>query len=221
MAKAIFLVAGYSGVGKSTVINNCLEKRIPLFGELTLPTFLSFKSQENDANWMVPIQDLIRDMQCLPGIYLEKITQPYPENLLVHLDLLTIQITLQGWPSQLTMDDIKKYYPRNFKDLKNYHINLEIFKKFLSAKIFKDYQFIHVNTITAPYEVICDRWVKRSNGRPTVNGRKNFFEKNQEGLNIFNMIHRAWFDALKCIELESNFITDIPDSKIKIKKLKN
>lgn len=220
MSKLLFIVAGYSGVGKTTAINHCLKQQLPMFGTLVNPTFLTFQPSAIDGSWMVPVETLLESRQCLPGIYLEKITNPYPESIMVHLDLLTLQVTNKGWPAGFDFQSIKNYFPRSLESLKNYEQNLKIFKCFLSADIFKNYEKKYINTVTAPYEVVCDRWLTRSMNRPTVNHRNFFYEKNKTGLIIFNEIHRAWFDAIKVSELKGNYLTQMADSNMKIIKSK-
>lgn len=217
MSKNLFIVAGYSGVGKSTTINFCLKHQLPMFGNLVNPLFLTFQPSKIDGSWMVPVEDLLSSRQCIPGIYLEKLHE-YPESILVHLDFLTLQVSIQGWPTGSEVKNLEKYFPRNFESFKDYEQNLTLFKHFLNADIFNSYEKKYVNTVIAPFEVVCDRWLKRSTNRPTVNYRNLFYEKNNNCLMIFNEMYRAWFDAIKFLEPKGNYVTKMNNANMKIVK---
>ena len=183
--KVLFILAGVSCVGKTTLLCRALQNNIPLFGKeydeafrsiripQRFPEFdISFAERLQANNWFS-----LRDGRSLANL------QELPRCMLLHMDLLTLAVGT-GRPWRSLASDAQNI-------LKMQHN--------LANSFYQRFDVIVVNTVYAPWRLCAERYQERLASRAAgvpETGRRVFFELSRPRDDIHLSIYRSWIRSL-------------------------
>ncbi len=201
----MLIVAGYQGVGKSTLLMNALKNKIPLFGTIHSETFYQFQFPPSDQT---PDVDTIVQQRYwfsnrhLPILY--SLT-PSLDHLLIHIDLLKLMLSVEPLSTEMPLPVI---FPRSIKSLTDESDNKSVMQNIFRPSFLGEWDKIAINTYILPYEINCQRWQQRktSNHRFSV-----FFDKTQRGETVHRVIHSSWFSFLDSLNSVERYRTTSPE----------
>ncbi|MBU3736100.1 MAG: hypothetical protein FGM62_03905, partial [Methylobacterium sp.] len=87
--KVLFLLAGYSGVGKTTLLLHALKQRVPLFGAEDDALFHSIQPPERLPEHETPLEHILKQGSWFAETHLPALARldTLPDVVLLHLDL--------------------------------------------------------------------------------------------------------------------------------------
>jgi hypothetical protein len=159
--KVLFLLAGYSGVGKTTLLLHALKQQVPLFGTDDDALFRTIQPPLRLPEHETPIEDILKQGTWFAETHLPALArlESLPDLVLMHLDLNQMVTTVPDLArSPPTLLD---RLPRTMRGLADEEENLQFFVNVLSDPFFKRFDRIVVNTLYAPWEVISRQWNTR------------------------------------------------------------
>lgn len=180
--KVLFLLAGYSGVGKTTLLLHALKQGVPLFGAEDDALFRTILPPARLPEHETPLQDILKQGSWFAETHLPALShlETLPDVVLLHLDLNQMVTTvpdLARRPAALV-----ERLPRTMRGLADEEENLHFFINVLSDPFFSRFDRVVVNTLYAPWEAISSQWnsrriarKKRSPGSVALDSLVNVF----------------------------------------------
>ena len=208
-----FIIAGYTGAGKSTIVRTCHEFEIRLFGEEFHQQFRDTSrspSHEENDNY----DEAIQYSANFQGKHIRKLAkeQHPPKNILIQLDLKHVVHRLghSAAATKKAQKEIEKLTkiptPRGRKS--DPKICDLMMSNYLKNPFFKRFKSIVVNTVYTEFENNYRQYASRQ----TQKGSTAHFEdadKQATEQKAHAAMYRAWCDNLHLLKPEQQFITTV------------
>ena len=189
--KVLFLLAGYSGVGKSTLLARAIQGNLPIFGQEFHPTFMRTRAPTRDQERALNLAQTLEQgfwltHRRLPA--LARLQEP-PPHLVMHIDL----VSFISDPPPLVWAQGNGTTPRDLALLADTQANEAAVRQGMANEFFAKFDLVLVNTLYAPWEVTAQRWRKRlSPGAAQATRRYVLFDPDAPRPDIHKAVHAAW-----------------------------
>lgn len=216
----VFVLAGYRGAGKTTVLGAALKSRQPLFG----PTFdaefqtvrvpsrfreseLTYAQCKAEGCWLT--------LNHLPLLFAD---DDPPRAAVIHLDLaglLTI-FTLEGDPTAKVFAPDSELLRRPVSDVRIRGLMAEA-ADMLGGNLAKRFDTVLVNTLHAPWTVIMDRVGDRAYAPGTLS--HFLFNRDDPRDDVHAAVHRAWAAEVHRLRPAQTWATESTHRGVEISRL--
>jgi hypothetical protein len=209
---AVFILAGCSGVGKTTLLRRAYHYGIPVFGEPSKDLFLATNPERISEQQVFEAALPTRLFQAKHVPLLLDFPQR-PEFFLVHLDLLNLLMFLiadsaiqDKMPPRLRQEET-----RSADDLLDKKKNKEIYLAYLRIA-FPYADSLIVNTLYIAFHRNAEQWnqraevLRRTHPDVDVDSFRFMFDPRYPRPDIHRAIHEPWFDALEEFKCERAYI---------------
>ena len=194
----LLLLAGYCGVGKSTLTLAALKRDLPLFGAAHQPAFRRTALPPRLPEWAVPAHELVAAGSWFNDKHLRQLSPgQLPRTFVLHVDLVSF-FTQPYVEDTAPVADIM---PRTLGNLQDAEANRRFARMQLSCPLLKGHKRVAVTTLYAPWEENARRWFHRHErtGLTPDAGRAWLFDA-RFGPAIHREIHARWIEALQWLE---------------------
>lgn len=221
--RTLLVLAGYPGVGKSTLLGVALRRRLPLFGEEFDPAFQTTRLPPR-----LPEHTLGSEEILAAGAWFTDHNLPFlldladlPACVVMHIDLLALigyRPHLRNLPAAL-----EALMPLSAAALAHRERIRALYRHVLSYDFFGRFDAVVVNTLHAPWEAVAARWNARdlAQGRPATRAgefmRHNIFGAEEPGRAIHATVHAAWSDSLPSMRPTRSWRSEIIEGKLRMK----
>jgi len=219
----LFILAGYTSVGKTTLSIHALEKRIPLFGKKYDHLFQSFKIPSRLPEGLLSVEE---KLAC--GCWfswneihvLGELAQS-TQNMFLHLDLCSMispALHLHHVTPEMT-----SLLPRSSISATSDSHNELFIRSALRIDGFSGFDNIIVNTLYAPWGTIARQRLTRISGmnRRDKRGRDHLlFRQEDLGKKVHRSIYSAWLHSVHVLNPELSLLSEVKNGKLLIKRLK-
>lgn len=190
----LLLLAGYCGVGKSTLMRHALAQRVPLFGPAHAESFLAVRPPPRLPEWSVPAAELAACGSWFNDVHLRQFKPGQaPRTLVLHVDLVSF-FTIPYHDASAVADIL----PRTLANLQQPEANRRFARMQFAQHVLASASRVAVTTLYAPWEANRRRWLGRHKreGREPDPGRAWLFDP-RVGPAIHRELHERWFEALQ------------------------
>ena len=134
----LFLLAGYSSAGKSTLLLNAINKNLPVFGQEYNEIFQTTTIPAKFPDWMLSAQERLNQGSWFNEGHVPFLanTDLLPNHIVLHFDL--IQILHERYFIQSCPDEILALLPRTFNSFANSAHNEMFFRHIVSNPFFEN-----------------------------------------------------------------------------------
>jgi hypothetical protein len=202
MESVLFILAGYPGVGKTTLLTMALRQQAPLFGEKYNALFQSTRIPTRFPEWAISAQETLER-----GTWFSDRHIPYlstlpelPAHVVLHIDLVT-QLTPSPTSSHCPAALIP-LLPRTPRSLADEAGNDHVFKHVLSIDFYRRFDCVVINTLYAPWRTIAHQWLARQRAQKLPSGRQGLFTHEGPGMDIHGAIYKSWLRSAAVLEPE-------------------
>ena len=159
--KVLFLLAGYSGVGKTTLLLEALNRQVPLFGAEYDAVFRGIKPPASLPEHETPIEQILEQGTWFAETHLPQLArlETLPEVVLLHLDLNQMVTTVPALAQRPAA--LLARLPRTMRSLADEEENLRFLDNVLNDPFFSRFDRVVVNTLYAPWDAISKQWNAR------------------------------------------------------------
>lgn len=220
MGKILFILAGYSGVGKSTLLVNALRNNLPIFGSEYNGIFQSTKTSPRFPEWTLSSQEILNHGSWFRENDISFLAKdsPLPHHIVLHVDLIELlhnQYSLQNCP-----DELISLLPRTFNSFANDAHNELFFRYILSNDFYKKFDHIIVNTLIASWETNTKQWQTRQSTQLVREKglRPLLFNFRHPRPDIHQSILKSWLNSIKILKPYLSFISESKDGHFFMKK---
>lgn len=221
--RTLLILAGYPGVGKSTLLGVALSKRLPLFGQAFDPAFQSTRPPPRQPEHMLGGEEILA-----AGAWFTDHNLPFlldladlPACVVMHIDLLALigyRPHLRNLPAEL-----EALMPISAATLAHRERTRVLYRHVLSCDFFGRFDAVVVNTLHAPWEAVAARWNARdlAQGRPATRAgrfmRHYIFGAAEPGRAIHATVHAAWSDSLPTMRPTRSWRSEIVNGQLRMK----
>ena len=205
--RTLFLMAGYSGVGKSALLRYALINKIPIFGEEFDHLFQTIKIPPIREEWGMTTQEIVDhgtwfDLIHLPGL---SQLQDLPASVMLHVDLVTA-LGLDTKSGRTTMNSSAAMLPR--------------FRRVLSVPFMNNFDTVVVNTLYASWQTTANQWNERQRQRGCREEPREFlFDFSKPAIELYNTAYRAWIKAVAELKPYHSLFTETRNNTLSVMKL--
>lgn len=214
MEKVLFILAGYSGVGKTTLLASALRQRTPLFGHKYDALFQSTRIPSRFPEWAVGAKETLEggtwfSDRHIP--YLSTLTE-LPAHVVMHMDLVS-QLTPSRNSGQCPAA-LLPLLPRTTQTLADQAVNDRFFKHILSTGFYRRFDRVVINTLYAPWRTIAPRWRTRQAALKLPTGRLLLFQHERPGADIHRAIYKSWFRCAAVLDPELMLFSRVKQGRL-------
>lgn len=220
--KTLFILAGYTAVGKTTLTVHALRKKIPLFGKEYDHLFQSFKIPST-----IPETRLSTEEKLIEGCWLNwddthnlRQMANLPEHMLLHLDLVSFVTPAKH---VISTEALGTLLPRSSSSLANNSHNEMFAKDAIRRGFFSKFDRIIINTLYAPWEVIKKHWDDRRKSRGNRKDKRNrgvLFDQEDPGKKIHQSIYSTWLLSTSVLKPEFSLLSEVKDGKVMLGRIR-
>lgn len=197
LGRVLLIIAGFSGSGKTTVINKVLSGKLQIFPESFHDRLLLLKKLKDQSE---PTQRKKHgsDSLLFSGGKIDLVAKlkELPDTAVMHLDLLSLLVApnhYAGQPTKLW----QHYFPRKLRTLDDHSINQQLMRLFVQQEFFNQFDNIAINTVVAPWETIKSRWLLRAEmKKKTESARAACFNNDLIGKPCMDSAITQWANAI-------------------------
>jgi hypothetical protein len=221
MERVLFILAGYPGVGKSTLLATALSQRIPLFGTQHDTLFQATRIPPRFPEWTLGARETLEAGSWFSDShvpYLSKLPE-LPAHVVLHIDLVW-QLTP---PPKHRPAALVPLLPRTMQALADPAANQRIFNHILSSDFYRRFDRVLVNTLHAPWRTVARQWHARHTVQKLPPGRVRFFAPvfayERPGVEIHRAIYRSWIRATAVLAPEIKLFSRVRHGRLTIKQI--
>ena len=195
MDKTLFILAGYRGVGKTTLCVSALEKKLSLFGLEFDPLFQLTQVPPKYPEWELSLEQLLEARTWVGDSNLNALgaLKGIPDHLVMHIDLLSLLSNRHCYPDHTLPYSLSDDQHQSFDHLADAAINESAMLLYLSNDFFKQFTNIVINTLYARWNVTALQYQKRKGPSFSPHLFPDFcFDLNQPGEKNYESIYRTW-----------------------------
>ena len=219
--RTLFILAGYSSVGKTTLSRLALQKKIPLFGPLDDELFQSTALPPKLPESLLSTEEKLQHgcWHSLADLPVLRSLAELPPHIFLHIDLVSFAMPgrhLASLPPKLV-----SLLPRSMDKLADDQENELVFTLSLSLDFFSRFDRVVVNTLYAPWERIAKQWQGRRARRSGTDlyGRKRLFDTERPRTDVHRAIYAAWLRSVGTLDPQVSLLTEVRGSRIVIRKV--
>ena len=219
--EVLFILAGYSGVGKSTLLANALKNRIPIFGRKWDYLFQATNIPLRFPEQTMTFQEILQHGSWFAGTHVKALhrLEAVPPHVLLHIDLIALAHTVVD--PVLTPAEIVALYPRSPESLARNSDNILVMKYWLRQTLMKlsgRFDHVVVNTLYAPYENIVLQRQRRPGGQvKTGSIRSSLLDPNHPRPEIHRSIYGSWLRSIGILKPDLSLISQVKDGRLVIR----
>jgi len=222
-SSTLFILAGFRGVGKSTVCATALQKKTALFGEKWDGLFQQIQIPSHYPEWEIPFEQLLAEKTWFGDSNLNPLASHHEliNPLLFQIDILSLLSNRHCYPNLTLPSPLSDKTEQAFDALANPQINEYAFEQYLSHTFFKRYDNIIVNTLYAPWQITANQYEKRKGLAFQPHLFPDFyFHLRQNGESIYESIYQSWLIAAqRILKPTEMLISKVTDQQLLIKRL--
>lgn len=223
--RTLLLMAGYPGVGKSTLLTRALSEGLAPFGDSDDAYFRSVRLPPRFPESMLPARELL---DC--GTWFAQHDIPFlaalerlPEVVLIHIDLICMfSLFGDSMVRAGATADVLEMLPPSHQTLADRSKTASMYRHLLSLGFFQRFDRRVVNTIHAPWSTIAQRWHERevmTNHRWQTLPNSRFVRKHvlnpqRPRQDIYRGVYGGWLDALDAWRPDLSLTTEVLDDRI-------
>ena len=207
-----FIIAGYTGAGKSTIVRSSHELEIRLFGEEFHQQFRDTSRspfhEENDN-----YSEAIKTSANFQGKHVHKLAKEEhpPKNILIQLDLKHVVHRLgHSAATKKAQKEIEKltniHTPRSKKS--DPKICDLMMSSYLKNPFFQRFKFIVVSTVYTNFEENYKQYASRKTRKGST-ARFEDADKQETERNTHSAMYEAWKNNLHLLKPKKHFITTV------------
>ncbi len=219
MEKVLLMLAGYPGVGKSTLLHTALEQHLPIFGRKHDAGFQATRPPAKLPEWSVSGPETLQQGTWFSEIHIPFLTQlpELPAFVVLHLDL----ITLSAPASSQVPPELARHLPRTVENLADAGLNEQIFRHFFANPLFNRFDRVVSSTLYSPWATVARQWRKRQAEESRPAHRIGLFDFDHPRLDIHEAIHQGWLRALRALDPELSLLCEQKEGgRLTVKRIK-
>lgn len=219
MERILFLLAGYPGVGKTTLLTSALRQQFPLFGNRYDTLFQATRIPTSFPEWAIGAKETLKR-----GTWFSDRHIPYlstlpelPAHVVMHIDLVS-QLTPSPKSGHCPAALIP-LLPRTTQSLADEAGNDHFFKHVLSTDFYRRFDRVVVNTLYAPWRTIARQWHARQAAQKLPYGRLRLFAHERPGADIHMAIYKSWVRSATVLDPELMLLSRVEQGRLVIEQI--
>lgn len=202
MEKILFVLAGVSAVGKTTLLQRALRHRLPIFGADDNARFQTTALPSRFPERALPFAERLCQGTWFGLADLKELTAQRDQlsQVVLHVDILHLLLTLHGLDPDRQMDRAR---------------NEKTYREVLAWDFFRGFDRVLVNTLYAPWEQVADQFHRRRERERRANPMKlPYFDLEAPRKDVHAALYAAWLRAIEALNPHAAFLTRMQGDRI-------